>query len=43
MKVRGARWYRVRLLGRFITSGERKDYVAALGVALVMNLPLLAM
>lgn len=39
LKIKGRRWWRLRLLGGWLKSGERKESWAALGVTAVMNLP----
>jgi membrane-bound metal-dependent hydrolase YbcI (DUF457 family) len=38
LKIKGRRWWRLRLLGGWLKSGERKESWAALGVTTVMNL-----
>lgn len=39
LKINGRYWWRIRLLGGWLRSGESKEYVAAFGVVLIMNLP----
>jgi len=39
LKVKGRRWWRFRPLGSWLKSGESKEMLAAIGVALVMNIP----
>lgn len=39
LRFKGRYWWRLRLLGGWLKSGEKKEYVAALGVAVVMNIP----
>lgn len=41
VKVRGRRWWRVRILGSWLRSGESKEVVAAIGVAAFLNIPYL--
>lgn len=43
LKVNGRYWWRLRLLGGWLRSGEPKEYGVALGISLVMNLPQLAL
>ena len=42
-KIKGRRWYRFRILGSVLPSGHRLDWIAGLGVAALMNSPLLLM
>jgi membrane-bound metal-dependent hydrolase YbcI (DUF457 family) len=39
LRIKGCFWWRIRILGGWLKSGERKEYVAAFGVVVVMNLP----
>lgn len=41
LKIRGKRWYSVRLLGSSIASGDRREWLAGLAVAALMNSPIL--
>lgn len=38
LKIKGRRWWRLRLLGSWLTSGDPKEWVAALGVMASMNM-----
>lgn len=38
LKIKGRRWWRLRLLGGWLTSGDTKEWVAALGVMAAMNM-----
>lgn len=37
LKIRGRRWWRLRILGSWLTSGDTKEWVAAVGVIVSMN------
>lgn len=43
MKVKGRYWWRLRLLGGWLRSGEPKEYGVAFGISVVMNLPQLVL
>lgn len=40
VKIKGKRWYRLRLLGSSLSSGDKREWIAGFGVAVLMNSPL---
>ena len=43
LKYKGRYWWRLRILGGWLESGEPKEYVAAIGVVAAMTIPYLLM
>lgn len=39
LKIKGRRWWRLRILGSWLKTGEPKEYLAAIGVVAAMTIP----
>lgn len=43
LKIKGKRWWNVRLLGSTVTSGQSREWLPATGLAIALNAPFLLM